>query len=171
MTCAAWAATACPEVLGRLGADLLGWQPRPTQIVVALGLNDVWDGASGTPLGRFRELYSELLTRLGDLQAHLLCLTTTVHGEDPHTRENQALAGYNESIREIAFEHHADVIDVHQALREAITSVQVVNPAFRYTVDGVSLNVYGHFLVALAVLQALNFSLRRVPPEEQRKAA
>ncbi len=155
-----------PEVLGRLGDDLLGWHPRPTRIVVALGSNDIWDGAAGTPIGRFRALYAALLARLRDLQAHLLCLTTTLYGEELENPTNQAMAVYNEAIREIAFAHGADVVDVNQAMREALRQARAATPTFRYTVDNLHLNVYGHFLVALAVLQALNFSLRREPPEE-----
>lgn len=160
-----------PEVIGRLDGDLLAWHPGPTQLVVALGINDVWTGEPGTPIGRFRELYAELLQRLRDTGAHLLCLTPTVRSEEPGQREQREMRNYVDAITEIAFQHSADVIDVHQALTESIAVAQAANPTFRYTIDGERLNVYGHLLVAMAVLQALNFNLRRERPEQQERQA
>jgi lysophospholipase L1-like esterase len=148
------------DLLMRLAPDLLGAMPRPTWISVSIGLNDVWDGTTGTPLGRFRELYVELLLRLKEWKVRLVCMTTTVKGEDLNSKDNQTLIGYNDAIRAIAFEHDAEVVDINQAFHDAIRRAQGINPDFRYTIDGVRLNVYGNYLMAVAILQSLNYSLR-----------
>jgi len=148
------------DLLMRLAPDLLGDMPRPTWVSVSIGLNDVGDGAAGTPLGRFHELYEELLSRIIEWKVRLACLTTTVKGEDLDNKDNQALIGYNETIRSVAFEHGADLVDVNQAFHIAIRRAQAVNPEFRYTIDGVRLNVYGNYLMAITLLQSLHLSLR-----------
>jgi lysophospholipase L1-like esterase len=148
------------DLLERLEPDLLGNLHRPTWVSVSIGLNDVREGAAGTPLGRFEELYAALLERLLEWKARLVCLTTTVKGENLDNADNRALVAYNEAIRAIAFRHGADVVDVNQAFHAAIRNAQAVNPDFRYTIDGMRLNAYGNYLLAFIMLQSLNFSLR-----------
>jgi len=147
------------DVLERVTRDILGNEPAPTWIGISLGINDIFQGAAGTPLGRFRDLYSSLLERLAGTKATLVCFTTTVFGEELNTEQNRLLAGYNDAIREIAFAHGAQVVDMNTAFRDAILRAQSVNPDFRYTVDGVHLTTYGHYLMAMTLLKALNFSL------------
>lgn len=148
-----------PEVLGRLDRDILREPlPPPSRIIVALGLNDARDVATGTPLGRFRDLYHELMTRLRDTGAIVMACTTTVLSEELDSEDNQRLVGYNDAIREIAFAHQAQVVDVNAVFREAIHRAKARNPDFRYTVDGVHLDVYGHYLLALTLLGALHFT-------------
>jgi lysophospholipase L1-like esterase len=148
------------DVLERLSPNLLGNMAKPSWVSLSLGLNDIQDGATGTPLGRFQELYEGLLLELKDWEARIVCLTTTVKGEELNNENNRKLAGYNEVIRSLAFKHGADLVDVNQAFHNAIRRAQAVNPAFRYTVDGELLNTYGDYLMAITILQSLNFSLR-----------
>jgi len=148
------------DLIERLIPDLLGNMPKPTWVGVSIGLNDMQQGATGTPPGRFQELYAELLERLGTWKARVVCLTTTVKGEDLQNQDNQRLTIYNESIRSVAFQHGADVVDVNQAFQVAIRQAQASNPDFRYTIDGERLNSYGNYLLAFTILQSLNFSLR-----------
>lgn len=148
------------DVLEKLLPDLLGNLQKPTWVGVSLGLNDVQEGAAGTPLGRFQELYEELLLELKDWKARIACLTTTVRGEDLNNADNRKLIGYNEVIRAIGFKHGVEVIDVNQAFQIAIKRAQSVNPDFHYTIDGEHLNEYGNYLMTMTVLQSLNFDLR-----------
>ncbi|MHB0935644.1 MAG: GDSL-type esterase/lipase family protein [Armatimonadota bacterium] len=148
------------DLVERLESDLLGNMPSPSWVGVSIGLNDVQQGATGTPPGRFQELYAELLERLATWKARVVCMTTTVKGEDLQNEDNQRLMIYNDAIRTVAFQHGADVVDVNQAFHVAIRQAQAVNPDFRYTIDGERLNVYGNYLLAFVILQSLNFSLR-----------
>lgn len=147
------------SLLRRLDADVFRNDLLPTWIVLSVGTNDVWHGGSGTPLGRFHELYHELLLRLADTKATVLCLTTTVIGEELENPQNQALTGYNDAIRAIAFEHGAQVVDVNTVLREAITRAQARNPDFRFTIDNIRLGIPGNYLVAMTLLGTLHFAL------------
>lgn len=149
------------DLLERLEPDLLGNLHLPTWVGVSIGLNDAGDAGDSTPLGRFQELYESLIQRLLDWKARLVCLTTTVKGEDQDSKDNRTLAGYNDAIRAIAFKYGAELVDVNQAFHAAIRRAQAVNPAFRYTIDGVRLNVYGNYLMAITILQSLHFSLRQ----------
>ena len=151
------------DVAARLPHDLLELIPPPSWIGVSIGLNDVWDGSTGTPLGRFIELYHELLTRLQDTNASIACMTTTVRGEDLDNDLNKTLVGYNEAIAAVAFEHGAQVVHVNLVFQEAIRRAQERNPDFRYTIDGVRLNVYGNYLLTETLLQALHFALPVLP--------
>lgn len=147
------------DVIERLEPDLLGNLHTPTWVSVSIGLNDVQQGATGTPPGRFQELYAELLERLQAWKTRVVCLTTTVKGEDLQNEDNQRLAIYNEAIRSVAFQHGAEVVDVNRAFHTAIRQAQAVNPDFRYTIDGERLNTYGNYLLAFVLLHSLNFSL------------
>ncbi len=133
--------------------------PLPNWITVSIGLNDAFHEASGTYIGRFRELYDELLQRLLDTKAKLVCLTTTVLGEELENKQNKILAQYNDAIREIAFAHHALVVDMNEAFQDAIRRALAHNPDFRYTTDGMHMNEYGNELMTMTLLKALNFSL------------
>lgn len=143
----------------RLERDVLNVMPQPSWISISIGLNDVYHNGTGTPLGRFRELYSEILQRLKMTNATLMCLTTTVLGEELQNEQNQKLAGYNDAIRAVAFEQGAQVVDMNAVFQQAITRAQMRNPNFRYTTDGMHMNVYGSNLMAETLLNALNFSL------------
>ena len=147
------------DLLERLDRDILDSEPAPSWISIGVGLNDVEARGIGTPLGRFREAYRELLLRLADTKAKLVCLTTTVRGEELDSADNKALAGYNEAIREIAFAQGAQVVDVQAAFQDAIRRAQARDPDFRFTVDGVHLNASGNALLTLTLLKGIHFAL------------
>ncbi len=146
------------DLLERLDRDVFGGEPPMSWISISIGINDVWHGASGTPLGRFRDLYTSLLQRLRETRATLACFTTTVIGEELTSEPNQLLAGYNDAIRELAFANGAQVVDMQAVFHDAITRAQTRNPDFRFTTDGVHMDTYGSYLMALTVLKELNFS-------------
>ena len=76
------------ELSGRLDRDVFDNDPPPNWITVSLGINDVFLETSGTPIGRFRALYDDLLKRLLASKAKLLCLTTTVIGDALYSKPN-----------------------------------------------------------------------------------
>ena len=147
------------DLLERLNRDVLDSDPLPSWISISIGLNDVQQDAAGTPPGRFRELYDALLLRLLKTKATLVCLTTTVLSEDPDTGLNRMLEPYNDAIRDIAFARGAQVVDVNAIFQDAIRRAQSRHPNFRYTTDGMHLNTYGSYLLAMTLLNALHFSL------------
>ncbi len=147
------------ELSGRLDRDVFDNDPLPNWITVSLGINDVFHEASGTQIGRFRALYDEILKRLLASKARLLCLTTTVIGEELENKSNTILAQYNDAIREIAFANGAMVVDMNVAFHDALQRAQARTPDFRYTTDGVHMNSYGSLLMAMTLLKALHFSL------------
>lgn len=154
------------EVIQRLSRDILRDDALPTWIGISLGLNDVDFEQPGTPLGRFHALYGNLLEQLAmqtDRRAQLVCLTTTVMTEEQDSPLFHAADGYNDAIREVAFTHGAQVMDIQRVMMEAIVRGQSVTPDMRYTTDGRHLNTYGHYLMTLTMLQYLHFALPAVP--------
>ncbi len=147
------------ELIGRLDRDVFDNDPLPNWISVSIGLNDVYHEASGTPIGRFRELYDVLLKQLLTSKARLLCLTTTVISEELESKANTILGQYNDAIREIAFANGAMVVDINLVFQDAIRRAQARNPDFHYTTDGMHLNNFGSCLMALTLLKALHFAL------------
>jgi acyl-CoA thioesterase-1 len=145
------------DLLERLDRDVLGAGQLPTWISISIGINDVWHGATGTPLGRFRDLYAAVLTRVKDTGARLVCFTTTVIGEELDNEQNAALVGYNDAIRELAFGQGAEVVDMHAAFIDAITRAQARDPQFRFTTDGVHMNPIGSNLMTITLLKALHY--------------
>jgi lysophospholipase L1-like esterase len=148
------------DIFERADGDLFGTEaPKPTWISLGIGLNDVQHGATGTPPGRFRDTYNALLGLLMKTKANVACMTTSVLSEELDNEQNAKLIPYNDAIREIAAAHGALLIDVNAALRDAIQRAQSRNPDFRFTTDNVHLNTYGQYLMSMAFLRALNFSL------------
>ena len=147
------------HLIDRLDRDIFDNNPNPNWIIVSIGLNDSGGERIGTPLGRFRDYYHELLLRLLGTKATLVCCTTTVDGEELENARNQTLQGYNEAIREIAFTHGAQVADINAAFHEAIRLAQSRTPAIHFTTDGVQPNNYGSYLLAFTLLRTLHFSV------------
>ena len=147
------------DLLERLERDILGDLRTPTWVSMSVGLNDVWDSGTGTPLERFQQLYETMILRLLDWKSTVVCLTTTLKGEDLNSPDNQRLVGYNEAIRAIAFKYRVGVIDINRIFQTAIQQAQSVHAPFHYTDDGTRLNAYGHYLMTAAILGALHYAL------------
>ncbi|HEX2952260.1 MAG TPA: SGNH/GDSL hydrolase family protein [Armatimonadota bacterium] len=147
------------DIFERIEGDILGNEQPPTWIALSLGINDVWHGATGTPPGRFRDLYDAMITQLSATKAAIACMTTTVIGEELDNEQNTALGSYNDIIREVAAARGAQLIDVNAAFRNAIQLAQARNPRFRFTTDDVHLNTYGQYLMSMVILASLNFAM------------
>jgi len=148
------------DVFERLDRDVFDGAPSPTWIGVELGLNDIWHNASGTPIGRFRDLYGTVLRRLLDTKATVVAYTTTVIGEELENESNREIAYYNDAIREIAFGLGIPVVDMNAAFRDGLQQAQSRGLLdFYYTIDGMHLNERGTMLAAMMILRSLNFSL------------
>lgn len=147
------------DLLERLDRDVFTTEQLPTWISISIGVNDVWHDSTGTPLGRFRDLYTAVLGRLKDTGARLVCFTTSVISEDLENEKNAALAGYNDAIREIAFAQGAEVVEMYDTFIDAIQRAQARDPEFRFTTDGVHMNTAGRYLMTLTLLQTLHYSL------------
>jgi lysophospholipase L1-like esterase len=153
------------DMLARLDRDVLTGIEQPTWIVLSVGINDVFHGAAGTPLGRFVDAYAALLQRLrSETGARLLVLTTTPIGEELDNAQNAALTGYNDAIAAIGFQYGAQVVHVNQVFQESMHRAQATGAGIRFTVDNVHLTPVGHYLLALTLLGALYFALPMAKP-------
>jgi acyl-CoA thioesterase-1 len=145
------------DVVGRLTRDVFGSAPPPTWTLVELGLNDVWHDTSGTPQGRFQDLYRELLLQIRATGSQVACLTTPVVGPELDNEQNRAIAPYNVLIREVAFNMQAPVIDINDALQSAMARAMAAGAPVAFVQDETRLTPQGHLLVALAILGAFHF--------------
>ncbi|HID56270.1 TPA: hydrolase [Candidatus Poribacteria bacterium] len=134
---------------------------KPNWVSISIGINDVWRRFDGrphlaVPLNDFISIYRTLIEdTLSLTRANLILMETSVIGEDLESRPNRMLSSYNDAIRGFARHYDAILVPVNRAFRKAILS----RPGFRWTMDGVHPNPYGHMLIALTWLKSMGFEL------------
>lgn len=134
---------------------------KPDWVSISIGINDVWRRFDGrphlaVPLNDFISIYRTLIEdTLRLTRANLILMETSVIGEDLENRPNRVLSPYNEAIRGFARNYDAILVPVNRAFRRAILS----RPGFKWTLDGVHPNPYGHMLIALTWLKSLGFEV------------
>lgn len=133
----------------------------PNWVSISIGLNDVHRRVSGrlseaVPLDVFTSTYRELIERtLDETNAELILMEISILGEDLGSEGNRVLSPYNEAIRRLAAEYDAILVPVNRAFRRAILS----RPGFKWTIDGVHPNPFGHALIAMTWLRSLGFEI------------
>jgi len=133
----------------------------PDWVSISIGLNDAHNRVSGrlreaVPLDLFTSTYRELIERtLDETNAGLILMEISVLGEDLGSEGNRVLSPYNEAIRRLAAEYDAILVPVNRAFRRAILS----RPGFKWTVDGIHPNPFGHALIAMTWLKSLGFEI------------
>ncbi|MBE3577182.1 MAG: SGNH/GDSL hydrolase family protein [Limnochordales bacterium] len=153
------------DLLARLDRDVIA--ARPDWMTIMIGVNDVWhDFLSadhhGLPLNEYVSVYRQLLRKLqAELPAtRVILLTPTFIGEEPHTPENQRLAGYVRAVKELGEEFSLPVIDMNARFWAALQAGRTADASFHLTTDGVHPTLAGHMLLAITILQALGVTVK-----------
>jgi len=144
-----------PDLLERIGEDVIAHDP--DWITVSIGINDVWHGVNGTPIDRFKDCYSEVVSRLQkQTVAKLALFTTTVIGENLESDPNRMLTPFNDFIRETAIKRKALLVPMNEEFHKTISAWQKVegNEDYRFTADGVHMQPAGDYLMAFTLLKA-----------------
>jgi lysophospholipase L1-like esterase len=155
-----------PDMVARLQKDVI--DKRPTIVTVSCGVNDVWHGfytpPSGVDLATYTRLMTEIVQRLkASTSAAIYLLTPTVIHESLRGPENVKLEAYCQAIREIARQEDVHVVDLNAVFNLVLRSTQIGGAAeFHPTSDGVHMKPAGNFLIAAAILQALEVPITQI---------
>ncbi len=139
------------QMLARLNKDVL--EKKPDFMTLSCGVNDVWHGARGIPLDKYKANITAIVDQCAAASVKVVILTATVIGEDLGNDNNKKLAPYNEFLRSLAREKKLPLADLYAMFEEVIKTK--TKPGNAYTSDGVHMNAAGDQLMARGVLQAL----------------
>jgi len=139
------------DMLARLDNDVLS--KKPNWMTLSCGVNDVWHGANGVPLDKYKENITSILDRAKAAGVKVMILTATVIYEDLANSENQKLNDYNTFLRAIAKERGLPLADLNADIQAAITEANKPGTN-QMTGDGVHMNPAGNKVMARGVLRA-----------------
>ena len=148
-----------PDMAARLQRDVI--DKKPTIVTVSCGVNDVWHGFYNPPRGVDLETYTRLMTQIvqqlkANTAATIYLLTPTVIHENLRGPENLKLEAYCQATREIAQRENVHLVDLNTVFNLVLRSAQIGGaPEFHPTSDGVHMKPAGNFLIAAAILRAL----------------
>jgi lysophospholipase L1-like esterase len=155
-----------PDMAARLQRDVI--DKKPTVVTVSCGVNDVWHGFYNPPRGVDLETYTRLMTQIvqqlkASTSASIYLLTPTVIHENLRGPENLKLEAYCQAIRGIAQREKVHLVDLNAVFNLVLRSTQIGGaPEFHPTSDGVHMKPAGDFLIAAAILQALEVPITQI---------
>jgi lysophospholipase L1-like esterase len=138
------------QMLERLKRDVL--DKKPDWMTLSCGVNDVWHGANGVPLGQYKENIIAIVDQCQAAGVKVVILTATVIGEELGNDNNLKLAPYNEFLRALAVEKKCPLADLNAMFQEVLKASP--QPGRVLTSDGVHMNAAGDRLMAQGVLKA-----------------
>lgn len=146
------------DMLARLDRDVLG--KKPDFMTLSCGVNDVWHGARGVPLGDYKKNITEICDKAQAAGVKVVVLTATMIGEDQPNANNQKLAAYNDFLRALAKERRLPLADLNAEMQAAVAAAKAAgaprpNRANYLTSDGVHMAPPGDQMMAAGVLRAL----------------
>jgi lysophospholipase L1-like esterase len=155
------------DMSARLERDVIA--RHPTTVTISCGVNDVWHGfTQNPPSGIDLETYSSLMRGMvrkikTSTSAEVYLLTPTVIKEDLLSPENLKLEPYCEAVRKIAAEEQVHLVETNQIFNLVLKSTQMGGGAgFHPTTDGVHMKPSGNFLMAAAILRALEVPMTQI---------
>ena len=155
-----------PDMAARLKTDVI--DKKPTIVTVSCGVNDVWHSFYDPPRGVDLETYTRLMTQIvqqlkANTSAAIYLLTPTVIHESLRGPENLKLEAYCQAVRAIARRESVNLVDLNSVFNLALRSTQIGGvPEFHPTSDGVHMKPAGNFLIAAAILQALEIPITQI---------
>ena len=139
------------DVLARKDGRKAQW------MTFSCGVNDVWHGANGVPLERYRELVSDIFDRCAAKGVKVIVLTPTLIREDPDNRENRKLNAYVAWLKDEAAKRKLPVADLNAAMKAELARIRKTDgtPGNKLTRDGVHMQFPGNCMMAWGVLKAM----------------
>ena len=130
------------SLLARVERDVIAEDP--DWVSVSIGINDLWHGENGVPLGEYEEKLDELLRILkARTSATILLCTPSVMNEDPDSDENAKLKGYVEASERVGAKHRVTIVPIHDAFIRGLRRARGTTDKALFTTDGVHLNPAG----------------------------
>jgi lysophospholipase L1-like esterase len=166
------------DMLGRFQRDVL--DKKPDLVTISVGINDVWHGFTPehpagygprrVPLDQYRKNVEAMLQAAAKAGAQVVMFTTTIFEDQPNSIRNLKVAGYNDTLRDLAREYGATLADQNAAFMDAWK--QNGSSGAKLTSDQVHMAPAGDTLMALTALRAFGVSereLERARPEVEKK--
>jgi lysophospholipase L1-like esterase len=138
------------QMLARLQKDVL--DKKPTFMTLSCGVNDVWHGANGVPLDKYKENITAIVDKCAAAGVKVVMLTATMIHENQANAENQKLVPYNDFLKALAAERKLPLADLNADMQAALKAPHKGN---LLTTDGVHMNPLGNEMMAKGVLRAL----------------
>ena len=150
------------DMLGRIDRSVIS--QKPDWMTLSCGVNDVWHrDATHVDLEPYKANITSIVDKAQAAGIKVVILTPTViqEGDNP---DNQALAPYNDFLRQLAKERNLPLADLNAMCWKALKA----NPAGHLTVDGVHMNPMGNMLMARGVLEAFGMPPAQIDAFEKK---
>jgi len=159
------------DMVARFDRDVLSHHPH--LVSISVGVNDVWHGfydfdtdeplaqydpERGETLEEYRRDLKWMLQKLSEGNVRTVLVSPTMIGEDPDNRENELLASYVATMKELAEESGAIYCPMNECLWGALEKGRIINEDLRLTTDGVHMTKIGAHAMAGCLLTALGFT-------------
>ena len=155
------------DMAARLQKDVI--ERNPTIVTISCGVNDVWHSfLFKPPKGVDLETYTRTVTQMvrqikASSKAEIYLLTPTVIYEKLRSEQNLKLEPYCGAIRQIARQEQVNLVDLNELFNLTIRATQIGGaPDFHPTSDGVHMKPSGNFLMAAAILRALDVPMSQI---------
>ena len=128
----------------------------PVWMTLSCGVNDVWHGAHGVSLDRYKKEITSILDKADEAGIKVIVLTATMIKEDAQNELNKKLIPYNEFLRQIAKERKYLLADLNADMQKIVTESKAKNPKYRgnfLTSDGVHMAGAGNEMMARGILK------------------
>jgi len=150
------------DMLGRIDGSVIS--QKPDWMTLSCGVNDVWHhDATHVDLEPYKANITSIVDKAQAAGIKVVILTATVIQENDNA-ENQALAPYNDFLRQLAKERNLPLADLNSMCWKSLEA----NPANRLTVDGVHMNPMGNMLMARGVLEAFGMAPAQIDTFEKK---
>lgn len=128
----------------------------PVWMTLSCGVNDVWHGAHGVSLDRYKKEITSILDKADKAGIKVIVLTATMIKEDAQNDLNKKLIPYNEFLRQTARERKYLLADLNADMQKIVAESKVKNPKYRgnfLTSDGVHMAGAGNEMMARGILK------------------
>lgn len=128
----------------------------PVWMTLSCGVNDVWHGAHGVSLDRYKKEITSILDKADEAGIKVIILTATMIKEDAQNELNKKLIPYNEFLRQTAKERKYLLADLNADMQKIVAESKAKNPKYRgnfLTSDGVHMAGAGNEMMARGILK------------------
>jgi lysophospholipase L1-like esterase len=152
------------DMSARFQEDVLDY--KPDWVIISVGINDVWhgfydnhpngEGPLGVPVTVFQKHLEDMIRLANANKVRVVLFTTTIIKETLTSPENNKLAEYNRSIRNLAKRFNCLLVDQNAAFLKELSPFQKPRMPIsgRLTSDGVHMLPPGNWLIARTTLHA-----------------
>lgn len=142
------------DMNARMERDVV--KKKPVWMTLSCGVNDVWHGAHGVSLDRYKKEITSILDKADKAGIKVIVLTATMIKEDAQNDLNKKLIPYNEFLRQIARERKYLLADLNADMQKIVAESKAKNPKYRgnfLTSDGVHMADAGNEMMARGILK------------------